>query len=644
MRDLVDPQGRSLRLGGELGKGGEGTVFRLADRRDVAVKVYTAPLTAERARKIELLASLASTEVQNYTAWPISLVLDTKGRARGLLLPVVEQGKDIHNLYGPSSRRQHFPHADWRFLLHVATNLSRAFAAVHAKGLVIGDVNQGSVLVSQNGTVKLIDVDSFQVPVSGARPLLCTVAVPLFLPPELYGAPLATVVRTPQHDAFGLAVLLFQLLLQGRHPYAGVYSGQGDMPIERAIPENRFAYGSSGKSRGMAPPPNSVGLEILPNYVAQQFEAAFSAQAAKVGRPPAVQWMRALDRLASDLVRCGRNKSHQYAKTLQACPWCTFEQKTGTFPFGLPSTGAATSAASNEYAQVIALIATVRPPVPANAVTATPAGAVPAAIAAAGVPASVAVLTTVGALVAGGGTLLLPGGWLLVLIGIVLVVRGAMAPHRRRAPWLAAYRAARREHDEATAALRTANQFPNYSRAKEQVAQATRDWDALSHLRAEKYRELERNKREEQRRQHLQSALIEYARIPGIGPGRLVALTAFGISTAGDIDYSRIRQVPQFGDVLANRLVSWRQDMERRFVFDPSRPIPRDAVARLEKQLDELRRKVLESLRQSARALSEASAADDAAAQRAARHLTEVSRRLRQAEADLTAATGRPPG
>src|SRR5688572_3755507 len=100
MLDLVDASGRPLRLGEELGRGGEGVVFRLADRRDLAVKVYSSPLSVDRARKIELLSSLAEAEVQQFTAWPVGLVLDSGRRPCGLLLPVVEQAKDVHNLYG----------------------------------------------------------------------------------------------------------------------------------------------------------------------------------------------------------------------------------------------------------------------------------------------------------------------------------------------------------------------------------------------------------------------------------------------------------------------------------------------------------------------------------------------------------------
>jgi len=367
---LVDEQGRPLRLGDKLGEGGEGAVFRLAEHSSQAIKVYASPLTVERAQKIKILTQFSQTDIGRFTAWPSGLVLDEKGRARGLLLPVVEHGKDIHHLYTPSSRRKHFSTANWRFLVHVSGNVARAFGAVHALGLVIGDVNPGSILVLGDGTVRLIDVDSFQVPVPGGRPLLCTVAVHIFLPPELHQAPLDSVVRTPDHDTFGLAVMIFQLLMLGRHPYAGRFLGAGEMPIERAIAEHRFVFGAHAADRQMQRPPNTVAMEILPSSVAALFESAFAPPAHRRQRPSAREWVQALDQLAAELAHCRRNPTHYYPRSASLCPWCDFEQSTGVLLFDVPAT-TFTQRYEGEYRQLVDLIAAVPRPVPATLVAAT---------------------------------------------------------------------------------------------------------------------------------------------------------------------------------------------------------------------------------------------------------------------------------
>src|SRR6185437_14078277 len=92
------------------------------------------------------------------------------------------------------------------------------------------------------------------------------------------------VQRRPIHDNFGLAVLIFQLLFLGKHPFAGRYSGSGDMPLERAIGEFRFAYSSA--PNGMQPPPGAPLLSDFPDEIASYFERAFG-RAGIAARPSA---------------------------------------------------------------------------------------------------------------------------------------------------------------------------------------------------------------------------------------------------------------------------------------------------------------------------------------------------------------------
>ncbi len=625
-------------------------MYRLAGHSSQAIKVYASPLTVERAQKIKILTQFSQTDIDRFTAWPSGLALDEQGQARGLLLPVVEHGKDIHHLYTPSSRRKQFPTADWRFLVHVSGNVARAFAAVHALGLVIGDVNPGSILVLGDGTVRLIDVDSFQVPVPGGRPLLCTVAVSLFLPPELDQAQLNSVVRTPDHDAFGLAITIFQLLMMGRHPYAGRFLGAGDMPIERAITEHRFAYGAHAADRQMQRPPNAVGMEILPSRVAALIEAAFAPPAHQHLRPSASEWVQALDQLAAELAHCRCNPTHYYPRSASLCPWCNFEQSTSVLLFGIPE-APSTQRYESQYQQVANLIAAVPQPVPETvAVTISGIEASPAAQEAVKTPdlawASyiVAFLFIAGGLVlliAGG--LALPSDVLLIFFGVVALVFGAGAHRKRRKPWINAYHAAKSKEADAAAKLEQMNHFPAHAVSRAAASQSSRQWTGLTSQRVEKYRQLEKNKRQEQLQQFLQTQLIKSARIEGIGPSRVAMLSAYGIDTAGDVETYRIQQVSRFGPVLTNRLVAWRREREYSFVYDPSRPLPREAVIRLEKEIDDAQRRLLDDLRKALKALQTTHASETAAAASAAEHLRTARFELLQAKADVLAAAGKVP-
>ncbi|MEB2222852.1 hypothetical protein VDS21_07065 [Xanthomonas campestris pv. campestris] len=229
-----------VRLGKQLGKGGEGTVFEVEGRPDSAAKIYLAAVSSERADKLVAMAALRTAALDQLTAWPTDVLRQSDGKVCGFVMANLRASKDIHKLYSPKSRLAEFPQADWRLVVRAALNTARAFSVIHQAGHLVGDVNHGGVRVSPDATVKLIDTDSFQISHQG-RTFLCEVGVQDFTPPELHGKAFKQVTRTANHDNFGLAVLIFQMLMNGRHPFAGRYSGPGDMPIENAIPEFRYA-------------------------------------------------------------------------------------------------------------------------------------------------------------------------------------------------------------------------------------------------------------------------------------------------------------------------------------------------------------------------------------------------------------------
>jgi len=321
----------AVSLGEELGRGGEGAVY-LVDVPGCVAKIYRRQPSASKVEKLRSMARHVSPELLRVAAWPTDLLKDEDGQVRGFLMPKVSARFDLHELYSPKGRRRKFPTVDFRFVVRVATNLARAFAQVHADGHVIGDVNHGNALVGTDGTVMLIDCDSFQV-----RHLEitfdCEVGTPLFTPPELQGQSFRGLRRTAEHDAFGLALLAFHLLYLGRHPFAGRYV-EGEMPIERAIAEARFAYGAGSEALGMSPPPGTLPLTTFGTDIAALFEAAFAAPAAP--RPVATQWVDALYALESQLSPCADSSAHFHPRA-QPCCWCEVEETTGVRVYGTES-------------------------------------------------------------------------------------------------------------------------------------------------------------------------------------------------------------------------------------------------------------------------------------------------------------------
>jgi DNA-binding helix-hairpin-helix protein with protein kinase domain len=319
---MYDGNGRSVSFGRELGKGGEGYVREVAGHPGTVAKVYHAVPSPIKIEKLGLLASLATPDLLSVSAWPTGTLSDRPGGIiRGILLPRVV-GREVHFIYSPAQRRQHFPKSNWSFLVHVAMNAAAAVQTIHGNGYVIGDLNQGGFFVSDEGTVRLIDCDSFQLK-HNRKVYRCEVRVPHYTPPELQSADLSTVDATMQHDSFGLGVLVFHLLFMGRHPFAGRYLGAGDMPIERAISERRFAFSSARSSYQMDVPLYAPTLRLVPPGLADLFEQAFRGDPLK--RPQASDWYRELKSLRSSLQRCAAEPSHMLSPHLRDCPWCELE-------------------------------------------------------------------------------------------------------------------------------------------------------------------------------------------------------------------------------------------------------------------------------------------------------------------------------
>lgn len=579
---VVDDAGRSIRLGAVLGRGGEGAVYEVIALPGLVAKVYHKPLTAERADKIRLMGQLGNDALGRLAAWPAGLLMDGAGRAPvGLLMPRVNNRKDIHNLYSPKSRRSEFVRADWRFLVHAAANTARAFAAVHAAGCVIGDVNHGGVLVGQDATVTLIDCDSFQV-THGGRRFLCEVGVETFTPPELQGRSFQGVVRSASHDDFGLAVMTFLLLFMGRHPFAGRFSGAGDMPIPRAIEEHRFAYGQGRAALQMTQPPGTPALSIVGPQVAQLFERAFAANAPTVGRPSAREWIPALEGLERDLTQCASNSSHWHHRA-SSCPWCPMEGATGIVLFPAVQQGGAGTVF--DMARLWREIEAVHHPGPAPAIVVPmpEASAESRKLASLGRKRHAAAATLAGIVAA----FALVAGPVMLLAAVVmyLVALAANSGDRQVAPIIAAFDAAAARWDRAEKEWSQKAGPGLFEQRKAVLVGLRNDWNQVPSLRLRMLADLERDRERAQRIRFLDAFEIEKARIEGIGKSRKLTLASYGIETAADVTQAALSQVPGFGPKLQARMLAWRSQVEQRFVFDPRRHVdPRD-TARVEQDI-----------------------------------------------------------
>jgi len=599
-RALFDEQGRRISLGPELGRGGEAAVYSVEGQPELVAKIYHQPPGAEKAEKLSEMVKLQSERLLALSAWPVgTLFLAGRRSMAGFLMKNVSRYKDIHLLYNPKSRTREFPaRANWRFLIHTASNVARAFAAVHNCGHVIGDVNQSNVRVSpETAIVNLVDCDSFQISASG-KVYPCEVGVPLYTPPELQDTEFREVVRTPNHDNFGLAVLIFHLLFMGRHPFAGKFLGRGEMPIEKAIAEQRFAFARDTQLTQMLPPPACITLAHLPEEIGELFMSAFGSDGAGSVRPDGRRWIAELDALASRLIVCSRNKAHLYFNGLSACPWCSIES-SGVLLFVDYTIVDTSTGFSIElvWARILAIPSpgAGNPPSLLSYIS----GVEPSSRAKAAAwkrRAKITIIVIV-LLVFFGFALTSPDGfayivYLLMLGGTILakLFKGDAPTEFGRAARAAEARLRNLQHYWQC----EASPEP-FNAELEDLRTLTEEYRKLPERRKQKVRELERALYQTQLQHFLEQFDIASAEIPHIKDGRRVMLYSYGIDNAADVTTTALEAVPGFGSFLIMQLIIWRQSLEARFKFDPSRGIDPADIQRVDHEIAK-RRVEIESL------------------------------------------------
>lgn len=310
-----------------LGKGGEANVCALSGEAGLVAKLYHRPGVARRERIADMLLStpVASGAPDGHVslAWPVDGIDTPQGDFAGFLMPRLASRITIGALLVPGRRREEWPDVTWAHLVRIARNVSHVADAIHAAGHVIGDINDGNILVTRQALISWVDCDSFQIARTGRTGVhFCQVGVPEFLAPELQGVDLARTVRTVEQDRFSLALLLFRLLMEGQHPFSGLWRGAGDPP---SPPEaiSRGFYAFAHLPGGLRPAKIAPPLENLPPHIRELFHAAFLRGISRPeARPSAAEWCEAFTEMEGALLQCETGPRHRYSSHLDACPWC----------------------------------------------------------------------------------------------------------------------------------------------------------------------------------------------------------------------------------------------------------------------------------------------------------------------------------
>ena len=324
-------QAVSIRADNLLGSGGEGSIYALDELPDHVAKVYHNPGDAIRS-KLELMVAnpptMPDTGGHVSITWPLDTLCEDPSRDTssvvGYLMHRLSASRQLNQCFNPAARKRVASHYTYKHLCAIAINLAIVVDAVHGGNYVIGDINESNFLVDDNGFVTLIDTDSFQViDRSDGTVHRSPVGKPEYTPPDLQGMAFRDTDRNQYHDRFGLGVLIFQLLLEGRHPYTGRYTGRGEPPATEDNIASGYFLHSESRAVPLVEGPGYLPFDTLDGSLQEIFRLCFdSGHDNGLVRPTPRQWEDAITASVQSLAQCSVNPNHLYFPHYSWCPWC----------------------------------------------------------------------------------------------------------------------------------------------------------------------------------------------------------------------------------------------------------------------------------------------------------------------------------
>lgn len=273
----VKVRGDIFVLGKPFASGKQGELHVHPGDPRLALKIYTV-LTPEDEERIVWMAGnqLANRIAANgkpLFTWPLEVVKDpATGRVIGFTLELLDDYVPLQRIYDPATRLSAVTE---RFRLAAAASFCKAIFALHACGIVAGDISLSNALVDRHGHVCLIDTDSARI-AAGHVVYPCRYGVLDYAAPELQGVvSFADVDRTVLHDRHAVAVVVF-LLAMSTPPYCCHYVGRGQCPDDRErIRLGLWPY--SGKHSDFQPPRSAPPFTALDARLQELFRLSFVA-------------------------------------------------------------------------------------------------------------------------------------------------------------------------------------------------------------------------------------------------------------------------------------------------------------------------------------------------------------------------------
>jgi DNA-binding helix-hairpin-helix protein with protein kinase domain len=244
-------------------------------------------------------------------AWPDYLLYDERKRVVGFVMPVLDTQRTIEREYILQARQakaHHLPEGIGA-KVSLACNLATLVSTLHARQHRVIDMKPVNLRFYRDSLyIALLDCDGFSIQGEGSVSRRAVHA-------GLSGAGVSAYWQVPgeqeeAQDRFSLAVIIFQLLNHGIHPYSG-RSQMAKVPddLPGRIAAGCYAYGINATN--ISPVPASTH-HLLPVELRKLFDRAFSDSPAR--RPSADEWAQVLRpyalRSTQKIILCHQKHQH----------------------------------------------------------------------------------------------------------------------------------------------------------------------------------------------------------------------------------------------------------------------------------------------------------------------------------------------
>lgn len=326
----VKIRNKEVYLGVLIGKGAEGNVYKIDD--NTVAKIYHNKDRLNADKLLTLKSNIPSDPSVNKNhisfTFPIDLVCDDDHHIIGYTMHFVNNAKTLIEVYNPKLRKRNGIKIDLRFLYVMAINLCAVMEVLHLNDFVVGDLKPQNVLVTKEGLVTLIDIDSIQIKHNDEY-YVCSVGTVDTTPPELMYSNFKDIIQEKYHDNFRLGVLIYLILL-GEYPFIDLNNLSKSKKDN--ILELNWVLTQPFDDNHLV---NSVS-ESLPVLFKKCFSLDYK------GRPSATEWKKVLIKDYRNLVQCKNNSEHYHLNTSYDCFWCGIENNLQLL-----------TAAKNEKKQVV---------------------------------------------------------------------------------------------------------------------------------------------------------------------------------------------------------------------------------------------------------------------------------------------------